>query len=63
MKGGVNMPEILTVKEACQILKISKTTLYRIVRENGLRAVKVRNSIRIKKDDLFNYINNYGQTV
>lgn len=57
------MPEILTVKEACQILKISKTTLYRIVREEGLKAVKVRNSIRIKKEDLFNYINNYGQAV
>ena len=54
------MPEILTVKEACQILRVSKTTLYRIVRENELKAVKVRNSIRIKKDDLLSYINNYG---
>ena len=57
------MPEVLRVKEACQILKISKTTLYRIVREEVLKEVKVRNSIRIKKEDLFNYINNYGQAV
>ena len=55
------MPEILTVKEACQILKISKTTLYRIVREKELKAIKVRKSIRIKKEDLISYIDNYGQ--
>lgn len=62
-KGDIDMPEVLTVKEASKILKISKTTLYRIIRENGLKAVKVRNSIRIKKEDLFDYINNYGQAV
>ncbi len=55
------MPEILTVKEACQILKVSKTTLYRIVREKELKAIKVRKSIRIKKEDLISYIDNYGQ--
>ena len=55
------MPEILTVKEACQILKVSKTTLYRIVREKEHKAIKVRKSIRIKKEDLISYIDNYGQ--
>ncbi len=57
------MPEILTVKEVCDILKVSKSTLYRVIRSNELQAVKVRSAIRIKKDDLVRYIDSYGQAV
>lgn len=34
------MPEILTVKEACEILKVSKTTFYRLIREKDIPAIK-----------------------
>ena len=57
------MPEILTVKEVCDILKVSKSTLYRVIRSNELQSVKVRSAIRIKKDDLVRYIDSYGQAV
>lgn len=57
------MPEILTVKEACEILKVSKTTFYRLIREKDIPAIKIRNSVRIKRDDLILFINNYGQKI
>lgn len=44
--------EILTTSEATKYLKIDKRTLFKMVREGKVRAMKVGNSFRFKKIDL-----------
>jgi excisionase family DNA binding protein len=42
----------LTMKEACEFLQVSHTTLYRWVNQGRLRAYKAGRAIRFHKEDL-----------
>jgi excisionase family DNA binding protein len=44
--------EILTTSEATKYLKVDKRTLFKMVREGKVRAMKVGNAFRFKKIDL-----------
>ncbi len=57
------MPKILTVGEVCEILKVSRATVYRIIKEQDLKAIKVRKTIRIRLCDLEEYVNQYQEEV
>ena len=57
------MPKILTVGEVCEILKLSRATVYRIIKEQDLKAIKVRKTIRIRLCDLEEYVNQYQEEV
>lgn len=46
------MEEILTTEEATKYLKITKRTLFKLVKEGKVRAMKVGNAFRFKKADL-----------
>ena len=48
--------DVLTVNEACNILKVSKKTLYNLVRAGGLHAVKVGRGWRILRPSLEDYL-------
>lgn len=50
------MPSVLTIAEVSEILKVSRTTVYRIIKENELKAIKVRKTIRVKASDLEEYL-------
>jgi len=50
------MEQLLTVKEAADILNISRATIYLIMAESKLPYVKVRGGRRIRKEDLEMYI-------
>ena len=47
---------LVSVKEACIILGISKTTLYLLFKENKLRRVKVHDRTLILESSLDDYI-------
>jgi len=49
------MNEFLTIKEICQVLKISRQTVYNMFK-SGLNYYKIQGSIRIKKEDLETFI-------
>lgn len=46
------MSPLLTVAEAAEYLAVSKVTVYRLVREQGLPAVKVTADIRFRLSDI-----------
>lgn len=55
------MPQILTVNEVCEILKVSRATVYRIIKENDLKAIKVRKTLRVRFCDLEEYLNQFSE--
>ena len=49
--------EFLTVQETCQLLGISRTTLWRIIKRGQLNAGKIGSRVLIRKADLQNLFN------
>ena len=52
------MPELLTVKEVSEILKVSYETALMYVKQNGL-AIKVGRQYRVSKDKLAAHISKH----
>ena len=50
------MEKLYTIKEACEILKVSRATLYRIIGKQDLLPVKVGGSVRFKESELNRFI-------
>ena len=48
--------KILTIKEAAQYLKMSKSTIYKLILEENLPATKVANKWRIKNSKLDKWV-------
>ena len=42
-----NCPDVLTPAEAAQVLRIGRTTMYRLIRDNEIRHVKIGRKILI----------------
>ena len=54
-----NLPDVLTRKEAQSILRIGKNTIFKLIHNGELPAVRLGNKrLKIKKSDLINYIEN-----
>jgi excisionase family DNA binding protein len=49
------MDEFLTIREICQMLKVSRQTVYRWF-EAGLSYYKFEKAVRVKKEDLEEFI-------
>ena len=50
------MNRLLTVKDTCQLLSVSKPTLYKMVHENQIPYLKIRGQIRFDEDKLENWV-------
>lgn len=50
------MEELLTVEEVAQKLRVSKDTVWRLIRQKKLGAYRVAGSLRIHPDDLKKYL-------
>lgn len=50
------MPEILTVKEAAQYLKLSVVTIRRLIKKGEIPHFKIGDAVRIDKQDLDKYL-------
>ena len=48
--------EILTTKETMEYLRITRPTLFKLIKEGKLKAVKVGHNYRIRKVDLDNFL-------
>jgi excisionase family DNA binding protein len=50
------MDKLYTLKDAMDYLKVSRTTLYRIMKQQGLMPIKVGGSIRFTEKELQRFI-------
>lgn len=49
--------EWISVKETCKILGCSEVTLWKLRKDNSLPFSRLKRTIRFKKIDVFNYLN------
>lgn len=47
---------LLTIEEVAQALKVSKMTIYRYIKAKKLPAYKLEQELRIKEDDLAEFL-------
>lgn len=58
----MNIDEILTIEEFAQIMKVSKITVYRMIKSGQIPAVKFGKSWRINKATINNLFESDGNT-
>ena len=51
-----NIPEVMTFKECCQLLKVGKNTMLDLIHNGEISAFKIGNRWKIKKEDLVEFI-------
>jgi excisionase family DNA binding protein len=58
-----NLPShYLTVTEVAEIMRVSKMTVYRLVRDHALASVRIGRSYRIPENALEEYLREAGET-
>ena len=63
-RDGVPNPstgKLLTVREVADLFRVSKMTVYRLVRDRKLRAVRVGHSYRIPAQAVYEYLYKPGR--
>lgn len=55
--------KLLTRAEAQQILRVSVTTMFNMIRERKIPVMKIGKSYRIRESDLNNYLKNQQQNM
>jgi excisionase family DNA binding protein len=58
----INYPNLLTVPEAAEHLRISRWTLYQLIRTNELKTLTIASRRFIASDDLANFIQECKET-
>ncbi len=53
--------EFLTISETLSILKINRTTLWRLQKKSIFTPIYIGKSIRYKKSEILTFLNNGGQ--
>lgn len=53
-----NYPDIINVKQLCEILMIGETTAYRILKSGKIKNIRIGNRYKIVKLSLIEYITN-----
>ena len=58
MAGEVSSsgPRFLTASEAAERMRVSKMTVYRLIRAGSIRAVQIGKAYRVREDDLERYL-------
>jgi excisionase family DNA binding protein len=54
--GGLSDPKFLTIAEVAALMRVSKMTVYRLVHNGELPAVRVGRSFRVSEDDVDEYL-------
>ena len=52
----VKKQQLLTIEEVAKALKVSKMTIYRYIKAEKLPAYKLEQELRIKEDDLAEFL-------
>ena len=50
------MPLVLTIPEAAELLRLKKSTAYKLVKEGHLPTIKIGRQVRIPRDELLKII-------
>lgn len=56
------LPDVLDVNDVAEILKLSKSTVYKMLRKEEIPSYRVglgNKMLRVSKEDLIDYIENY----
>ena len=56
------LSDLLTVKEVAEILRVSQTTVLRMIEDGELPAIRVRNQWRIRRSELDDYLQRGGSS-
>lgn len=56
--GDISDTKFLTVAEVAAMMRVSKMTVYRLVHNGELPAVRVGRSFRVREDDANDYLRN-----
>jgi excisionase family DNA binding protein len=51
-----NIPEVMTLKECQQLLRVGKNTMLELVHTRQLDAIRIGNRWKIRKDDFIEFI-------
>ncbi|GAA5144852.1 helix-turn-helix domain-containing protein [Nocardioides marinquilinus] len=54
--GGLSDPKFLTIAEVAAMMRVSKMTVYRLVHNGDLPAVRVGRSFRVAEKDVDEYL-------
>ena len=49
-------PDVLTVQQTSELLAVCKNTVYKLIRENDLPCRRIGSAIRIRKNDVLDYM-------
>ena len=50
------MSRLLTVGEVATVMRVSRMTVYRLIRRGQLKAIRVGRNYRVREDDLSEYL-------
>ncbi len=56
MKGRFTEARLLTVNEVADLLRVSRMTVYRLIKEGAIGALRVGRSYRLREDDVDDYL-------
>ena len=51
-----NIPDVLTINDLQDVLKIGRSTAYTIVKSGELKTMRIGKLIRIRREDLIDYL-------
>ena len=49
------LPELVTVKQVAEMMQVSRGTVYNLINSGDLRAKRVRNVVRLNRDEVLAY--------
>ena len=52
----VESNELLTPSQVCELLKLSQSTFFRLIRRNAFPVIRIGKSLRVKASALANYL-------
>ncbi|MFW5837114.1 MAG: helix-turn-helix domain-containing protein [Desulfovibrionaceae bacterium] len=61
--AGSETPRLYTIQEVADILRVHPRTIYRLIRDADLRAIKVGSQWRIAESALFEFFDKGGQAL
>lgn len=55
-RRGQKLSRLLTVAEVATVMRVSRMTVYRLIRRGQLKAIRVGRNYRVREDDLSQYL-------
>jgi excisionase family DNA binding protein len=56
------LSRLLTVAEVANVMRVSRMTVYRLIRRGQLQAIRVGRNYRVREDDLSAYLDSQAVT-